>query len=399
MLIEQPDSGVMFQVILFLFLLLCSGLISASEVAYFSLNIKDIKDLEESELASSKRALTLKERPRYLLATILISNNFVNIAIVIVAEGILRVLLGESTLLSMGQWLHDNLLYNIAAPTTIASAINFLITVVGVTFILVLFGEAMPKIYATLNKMKMVNLMAAPLSMLMYLLSPISNILVKWSSSMEKSLGVNAASTQTSKEDIDAAIDLTVNNDSEASVQEADILKGIVNFGDTSAKQIMRPRMDIVGLDDDFNFKEVMKVVKDSGYSRLPVFHEELDKIIGILYVKDLLAFTEAPETFDWKKLIRNEVLYVPESKKIDELLREFQSKRMHMAVVVDEYGGTAGIATLEDIMEEVVGDIKDEFDQEEEVDYIQIAPNHYIFEAKTLLNDVSGHRSEYGYF
>ena len=265
MLIEQPDSGVMFQVILFLFLLLCSGLISASEVAYFSLNIKDIKDLEESELASSKRALTLKERPRYLLATILISNNFVNIAIVIVAEGILRVLLGESTLLSMGQWLHDNLLYNIAAPTTIASAINFLITVVGVTFILVLFGEAMPKIYATLNKMKMVNLMAAPLSMLMYLLSPISNILVKWSSSMEKSLGVNAASTQTSKEDIDAAIDLTVNNDSEASVQEADILKGIVNFGDTSAKQIMRPRMDIVGLDDDFNFKEVMKVVKDSG--------------------------------------------------------------------------------------------------------------------------------------
>ena len=389
MLIEQPDSGVMFQVILFLFLLLCSGLISASEVAYFSLNIKDIKDLEESELASSKRALTLKERPRYLLATILISNNFVNIAIVIVAEGILRVLLGESTLLSMGQWLHDNLLYNIAAPTTIASAINFLITVVGVTFILVLFGEAMPKIYATLNKMKMVNLMAAPLSILMYLLSPISNILVKWSSSMEKSLGVNAASTQTSKEDIDAAIDLTVNNDSEASVQEADILKGIVNFGDTSAKQIMRPRMDIVGLDDDFNFKEVMKVVKDSGYSRLPVFHEELDKIIGILYVKDLLAFTEAPETFDWKKLIRNEVLYVPESKKIDELLREFQSKRMHMAVVVDEYGGTAGIATLEDIMEEVVGDIKDEFDQEEEVDYIQIAPNHYIFEAKTLLNDV----------
>ena len=300
MLIEQPDSGVMFQVILFLFLLLCSGLISASEVAYFTLNIKDIKDLEESELASSKRALTLKERPRYLLATILISNNFVNIAIVIVAEGILRVLLGESTLLSMGQWLHDNLLYNIAAPTTIASAINFLITVVGVTFILVLFGEAMPKIYATLNKMKMVNLMAAPLSMLMYLLSPISNILVKWSSSMEKSLGVNAASTQTSKEDIDTAIDLTVNNDSEASVQEADILKGIVNFGDTSAKQIMRPRMDIVGLDDDFNFKEVMKVVKDSGYSRLPVFHEELDKIIGILYVKDLLAFTEAPETFAW---------------------------------------------------------------------------------------------------
>jgi gliding motility-associated protein GldE len=387
---SQPDSFPIFSLILFVLLLICSGLISASEVAYFSLGVKDIKDLEDSLSASSNRALTLKEKPRRLLATILISNNFVNIAIVIVAEGLLRVLLGEATLLMIGQWLHDHVFFSIASPESIATTFNFLITVVGVTFVLVLFGEAMPKIYATINKMRMVHLMSGPLTFLSYIFSPFSKILVGWSSSLEKSLGVTANVNQTSKEDIDTAIDLTVTNNSESSAQEADILKGIVNFGDTSAKQIMRPRLDIVGLEDDFNFKEVMKVVKESGYSRLPVFHEDFDSITGILYVKDLLAFTEAPENFEWQKLIRNAVLFVPESKKIDELLREFQSKRMHMAVIVDEYGGTAGIATLEDIMEEVVGDIKDEFDQEEEVDYIQLAPNHYIFEAKTLLNDVS---------
>lgn len=387
---SQPDSFLILSSILFVVLLMCSGLISASEVAYFSLGIRDIKDLEDSSTASAKRVLTLKEKPRRLLATILISNNFVNIAIVIVAEGLLRVILGDSTLLLIGQWLHDHVFFNLASPEAIATTFNFLITVVGVTFVLVLFGEAMPKIYATINKMRMVHLMSGPLTFLAYIFSPFSKILVAWSSSLEKSLGVTNNVSQTSKEDIDAAIDLTVTNNSESSAQEADILKGIVNFGDTSAKQIMRPRLDIVGLEDDFNFKEVMKVVKESGYSRLPVFHEDFDNIIGILYVKDLLAFTEAPENFEWQKLIRNAVLFVPESKKIDELLREFQSKRMHMAVIVDEYGGTAGIATLEDIMEEVVGDIKDEFDQEEEVDYIQLAPNHYIFEAKTLLNDVS---------
>lgn len=387
--VEVPQDGLIFSTILFVFLLICSGLISASEVAFFSLGIKDVKELEESSLMSSKRAILLKQKPRYLLATILISNNFVNIAIVIVADGMLRILLGEGTLITISQWLHNNIFYGLSTPETIADTFNFLTTVVGVTFILVLFGEAMPKIYATLNKLKLIHLMAGPLSVLMFLFTPLSKILVGWSSAMEKSLLSSGANSLTSKEDIDAAIDLTVTNDSESSTQEAGILKGIVNFGDTSAKQIMRPRMDIVGLQDDYNFKEVMKIVRDSGYSRLPVYHEELDNIIGILYVKDLLAYTEAPETFDWKSLIRNAVLFIPESKKIDELLREFQSKRMHMAVIVDEYGGTAGIATLEDIMEEVVGDIKDEFDQEEEVEYIKISDNNYIFEAKTLLNDV----------
>jgi gliding motility-associated protein GldE len=387
--VDQPDSGLGFNLVVFILLLICSGLVSASEVAYFSLGIKDIKDLEDETTPSAKRALELKEKPRYLLATILIANNFVNIAIVIVADSILKVLIGAETLLVIGQWLHDNVLYGLATPSSIANTFNFLITVVGVTFILVLFGEAMPKIYATLNKMRIIHLMSGPLSFLLYIFSPLSKILVGWSASLEKSLVSSGANSMTSKEDIDTAIDLTVTNNSEASTQEADILKGIVNFGDTSAKQIMKPRMDIVGLDEEMTFKEVMKIVRDSGYSRLPVYREELDSIIGILYVKDLLAHTEETESFDWKRLIRNAVLFVPESKKIDELLREFQSKRMHMAVIVDEYGGTAGIATLEDIMEEVVGDIKDEFDQEEEVDYIKISENNYIFEAKTLLNDV----------
>ncbi len=388
-LVAQPDSSLLFSLFIFLTLLICSGLVSASEVAYFSLGIKDIKDLEEETSPSAKRALVLKEKPRYLLATILIANNFVNIAIVIVADSILKILIGEESLLLIGQWLHDNVLYGLATPSTIANIFNFLITVVGVTFILVLFGEAMPKIYATLNKMRIIHLMSGPLSFMMYVFSPLSKILVGWSSALEKSLVSSGANSMTSKEDIDTAIDLTVTNNSESSSQEADILKGIVNFGDTSAKQIMKPRMDIIGLDEELTFKEVMKIVRDSGYSRLPVYREELDTIIGILYVKDLLAHTEETENFDWKKLIRNAVLFVPESKKIDELLREFQSKRMHMAVIVDEYGGTAGIATLEDIMEEVVGDIKDEFDQEEEVDFIKISDNNYIFEAKTLLNDV----------
>ena len=376
-------------VFFFIILLICSGLISASEVAYFSLGLKDVKDLEEENTSASHRILALKEKPRYLLATILIANNFVNIAIVIVAEQLLREFIGESSLMIAGQWLHDNLLYGITTPETIANVFNFLITVVGVTFILVLFGEAMPKIYATLNKGRIFHIMSVPLTFLMYIFTPASKILVGWSTAMEKSLGNNNPQSLTSKEDIDTAIDLTVTKSSDESTQEADILKGIVNFGDISARQIMHPRMDIVALDETAGFKEVMKIVKESGFSRLPVYKEELDNIVGILYVKDLLAYTEEGDAFIWQKLIRSSVLFVPESKKIDELLREFQLKRMHMAVIVDEYGGTAGVASLEDIMEEVVGDIKDEFDTDEEVDYIKISPNNYILEGKTLLNDV----------
>ena len=364
-------------------------MISASEVAYFSLGLKDIKVLEEENTPSSLRAINLKEKPRYLLATILISNNFVNVATVIVAVQILRFWIGENTLIDIGTWLHNNVLYGVSSPVALAGIFNFIITLVGITFVLVLFGESMPKIYATLSKNRIIHLMSGPLTILMWILNPFCKVLVGWSSSMEKSLSNNNNQSLTSKEDIDSAIDLTMTNNTPNATQEADILKGIVNFGDISAKQIMHPRMDVVALEEKDGFKEVMKVVKASGYSRLPVYSEDLDNIVGILYVKDLLAYTDENDLFKWQELIRPAVLFVPESKKIDELLRQFQFKRMHMAVIVDEYGGTAGIATLEDIMEEVVGDIKDEFDEEEDLDYIKISENNYIFEGKSLLNDV----------
>jgi len=194
----------------------------------------------------------------------------------------------------------------------------------------------------------------------------------------------------TSKEDLDKAIELTVNaEEGGQSGQEADILKGIVKFSDHQVKQIMKPRIDVVAIEIEENYSSLMTLVKNSGYSRIPVFEEDFDSIKGILYVKDLLGHTQEENDFKWQELIRDQVLYVPESKKIDELLKEFQSKRMHIAIIVDEYGGSAGIVTLEDIMEEVVGDIRDEFDEDQEVDYIQIGKDNYIFEGKTLLNDV----------
>lgn len=384
----QIDVNASFLLISVLVLLVISGLVSASEVAYFSLDNNDFKVLSEENSDTSRRILALKDKPRYLLATILIANNLVNIAIIIFADLLLKDLLGVDFLLFIGEWLSANVFFAFFSGLSIAHTLNFLITVVGVTFLLLLFGEATPKIYATANRFQIVKIMAMPLTALNYFFSPFSKLLVKMSSGLEERLANNSSQAYTSKEDIDAAIDLTVTSH-ENSGQEADILKGIVNFGDTSAKQIMHSRTDVVAADVQMNYKELLKIVKDSGYSRIPIFNDVFDNIVGILYVKDLLAHLDENEDFEWQKLVRENVLYVPESKKIDELLREFQTKKTHMAIIVDEYGGSAGIATLEDIMEEVVGDIKDEFDQDEEIEFIKIAENHYIFEGKTLLKDV----------
>lgn len=372
----------------FILLMIISALISASEVAFFSLDVNDLKNLEDAKTSFSKMVLNLKEKPKRLLATILIVNNFVNIAIVIVAGHIVNILFHGDRISKIALWFQDYILFGNFTEVQIGNGINFMITVVGVTSILVLFGEAVPKIYSTLNKFAIINVMARPLSLLTRILHPLTSILVKWSSLFESKLK-NSNNNNTSREDIDAAIDLTITNLSESTSQEADILKGIISFSDTAAKQIMRPRIDIIALDIKMSFKEVIKIVKESGYSRLPVYEEDLDKIQGILYLKDLLQFIDADDDFLWQNLIRKEVLFVPESKKIDELLREFQSKRNHICIVVDEYGGTTGIATLEDIMEEIVGDIKDEFDEAEEIQYLKISENNYIFDGKTLLNDV----------
>lgn len=382
----QISGQIPFLLIIFGILLLCSGLISASEVAFFSLDINEVKALENEKTASSRKILALKEKPRYLLAVILISNNLVNIGIILIADTMLGIWLGADTLPAAGQWTSDVVFSGAADPAVISQVYNFLITVIGVTFVLLVFGEAGPKMIATYNKNSILRLMAGPLSFLDYVLRPLSTSLVKISKFLESRINPNT--NHTSKEDIDTAIDLIVTSD-ENSTTEADILKGIVGFGDTSVKQIMHTRTDVIAVDMGSTFKELLKVIRDSGYSRLPVFKDDFDEIVGILYIKDILEHLDKDENFNWQEVIRQNVLFVPESKKIDELLREFQKKKMHMAIVVDEYGGSAGIVTLEDIMEEVVGDIKDEFDSEDDVEYKRVNENHYIFDGKTLLKDV----------
>lgn len=386
----EISAGILFALGFLLFLIISSALISGSEVAFFSLSPNDLHALEDEDTTINKRILLLRQKPRRLLATILISNNFINIAIVLVSNYVLRYLIGDEDLIFIGEWLQSNLrLTEIVSAEFLSNAFNFIVSVAGVTFILVLFGEVIPKIYANLNNLKFARLMSTPLHILSFLFTPLSSILVGWSTKFENRINKQRTSqTGTSKEDIDKAIELTV-GDSENAEEEADMLKGIVKFGDVSVKQIMKSRVDITTIDITFNFREVMKIIRDSGFSRIPVFKEDFDNIVGILYVKDLLGHTDEEQDFNWQSLIRYSVLYVPESKKIDDLLKDFQLKRTHMAIVVDEYGGCDGLVTLEDVMEEIIGDIKDEFDDEEEVEYIRLDSNSYIFEGRTLLNDV----------
>jgi len=367
-------------------LLICSALISGSEVAYFSLSPNDLDNLEKEDAKTDKQILKLRNKPRKLLATILIANNFVNIAIVILSDYIIRNLLGESTLLVMGEWIAN---YVPLEPLFLGRVINFLLTIVGVTFLLVLFGEVAPKIYANLNNLKFSRMMSRPMSVLSGFFSPLSALLVNWSSWMEsRFIAKRAGIDDTRKEELDKAIQLTVSGEEQA--EEADILRGIIKFGNVSAKQVMKSRVDVVAAEEKAGFSEVMSMIKENGFSRIPVYKEDFDEVTGILYAKDLLGYSKEKDEFNWQQFIRENVIYVPESKKIDDILKEFQQKRLHMAIVVDEFGGSAGIITLEDIVEEVIGEIKDEFDEEEEVDFVKINGSNYIFEGKTLLHDVA---------
>jgi putative hemolysin len=371
-------------------LIFSSALISGSEIAFFSLSPNDMVTLKDEDTTSSKRIIRLKEKPRTLLATILIVNNLVNIAIVVVSDYLIKTLIGHDREREIGQWLYDSGLSFLGSVEGLANGFSLFITVVVVTFILVLFGEIAPKLYANLNNLKFARFMAGPLSLANTIFGPFSRVLVNWSKKIENKItDSNNYQSNTSREDLDAAIDLTVNSDDESSEEEADILKGIVKFGDVSTKQIMKSRVDVVAIDISTSFEEVMQVIKASGFSRIPIFDEDFDSIVGVLYVKDLIGVYSEKKNYDWTSKIRTSVLYVPESKKIDDLLREFQVKRTHLAIVVDEYGGSSGVVTLEDVMEEVVGDIKDEFDEEEEVDYVQLTEDNFIFEGKSLLNDV----------
>lgn len=372
-------------------LLIGSALVSGSEVAFFSLTHNDFDALKEEKTNSSRLILHLKDRPRILLATILISNNFINISIVILSDFLLKMLLPE---ILLEQWA-DGLASLMGFPSTaegnsLAGIFGFLITVVAVTFLLVLFGEVAPKIYATQNNLRLARIMARPLKALSIFFGPISALLVRSTSLIERKLEQRAkAGASTSKEDIGEAIELTVSREKDMVRQELDILHSIVKFGGVTVKQIMTSRVDIVAVENTVSYKVLLEVARQSGYSRIPVYAEDLDNVVGILYVKDLLGHLQEPDQFVWQPLIRENVFYVPESKKIDELLREFQSQHLHVAIVVDEYGGTAGLVTLEDIMEEIIGDIKDEFDDESEVVFRKIDDNNYTFEGKTLLYDM----------
>jgi len=364
---------------------------SGSEVAYFSLAPADLEKIEEENGPSDKRILKLKSHPGLLLATILVGNNFVNIGIVLISDFVLKRILSEET---MGMWSSSFInifgLDHIFSEISLSSFISFMITVVGVTFLLVLFGEVSPKVYARSNNIKLARLMSAPLLFLIRVFRPLTSLLITLTGFVERRLAKNATPNSiASREEIDEAITLTVIGQDIAGKQEIDILKSIVKFGDVMVKQIMRSRVDVVSLDFNSDYEKVIAVAQESGYSRIPVYVEDFDHIKGILYVKDLLGHLNETSAFAWQNLVRSDVLYVPEAKRISDLLKDFQRKRLHMAIVVDEYGGSSGIVTLEDIMEEVIGDIKDEFDDEPEVIYKKIDDFNYTFEGKTLLNDL----------
>ena len=373
-----------------LLLLACSALISGSEVAFFSLTPNDFDRLQQENGVNSQRILALKDKPRRLLATILISNNFINIAIVILSEFVLMKAIPQDT---FEQWaLFVTSLWGEPGPERTAYwswLIGFLITVVGVTFLLVLFGEVAPKVYAKINNLRLAKLMARPITFLLKVLGPLNNALVNTTRIIERKLANTApGGSPASREDIDEAIELTVSQEKDAA-QDVDILKSIVKFGEVTVKQIMSSRVDVVAVDFRISYPDLLETVRESGYSRIPVYENDFDNVTGILYVKDLLGHLNEGPDFEWQQLIRTDVYYVPEAKKINDLLKEFQQEHLHLAVVVDEYGGSSGIVTLEDIMEEIIGEIKDEFDDEVEVVFKKIDDYNYLFEGKTLLNDV----------
>jgi gliding motility-associated protein GldE len=355
----HPDWSTLVPMFVLLALLLAaSGWISASEVAFFSLKPAD---LEKATITPDRRSKLedLLEQPRPLLATILVLNNFVNVGIVILSA-----------------FISDLLFHFDANPT-----LGFVIEVVGITALILFFGEVMPKSAATRSPLPLALSMAGPMHTLVHLTRPVTRLLTQTSRFVEDRFqkGIKPLSVS----DLSKALDLTQPG---KNADETKILKGIVQFGSTSVKQIMTSRMDVMALDTKAPFTEVIELVRDSGYSRLPVYEDSLDQIKGVLYAKDLLPYLEASAGFDWVKLARP-AYFVHETKKIDDLLGEFRKRRIHMALVADEFGGISGLVTLEDIIEEIVGDILDEFD-EEEISFSKIDERNYVFEGKTLLKD-----------
>ncbi|MDB4167125.1 gliding motility-associated protein GldE [Polaribacter sp.] len=342
-------------------LLISSALISGTEVAFFSISQVDIDDLSSKN--ENDTVVKLLQKPKKLLATILITNNFINILIVLLFA-------------SLGEQLLEDFNYSI-----FGIKVRFLIEVVLVTFLILLFGEVLPKVYASRKAVRFASFMSKPVQVLNTFLTPLSYPLINLTNIVEKSLGNK--SNIFSVETLSQALELT--SKGATTKDEQKILEGIVSFGNTETVQIMKPRIDIFALSDDETYEAVLDKILKNGYSRNPVYHENIDTIIGVLYAKDLLAHLNK-ETFKWQRLLRDP-LFVTENKKLDDLLSEFQEKKNHLAIVVDEYGGTSGLVTLEDVIEEIVGDINDEFD-EDDLSYSKIDEDNYIFEGKTTIKD-----------
>lgn len=353
------DISVISGFVLLFLLLCCSALISGAEVALFSLTRTDIDTHPEADSRPFKIILQLLERPKKLLATILVANNFINIAVVLLFA-----------------YLGDFIFENVTNPT-----VKFILEVIVVTFLILLFGEILPKIYASRNNLKFASFMAYPLKVLDVLLSPVSLPMRSTTLGIHKKLGKQKSNL--SVDQLSQALELTSHEDT--SKEEKKILQGIVSFGNTDTKQVMRPRIDIFALNVAQKYAEIIPDIIANGYSRIPVYEENVDQIKGILYIKDLLPYIDRKQ-FDWTSLLR-EPFFVPENKKLDDLMAEFQEKKVHLAVVVDEYGGTSGLISLEDIIEEIVGDISDEFD-DDDLNYSKLDDNNYVFEGKTALKD-----------
>ncbi len=355
----QPlTTSLMVAILATLFLLAGSALVSGSEVAFFSLKPGDIDHLKIKNSLRSIQVLKHLEKPEQLLATILILNNFINVGIVILSAFI------SSGLISFG-----------SSPT-----LKFIFDVIIITAIILFFGEILPKVFAGQSPAKFAMRMAFPLKTASNLLKPLSHLLVKSSEYVKNKAAQKARNI--SLDDLSDALDLT----GDEVFEEKEILKSIVTFGNINAGEIMTSRVDVTDLDVKSDFNKVLSVIVESGYSRIPVFEETPDNVKGILYVKDLLPHLGKDNTFRWQNLIRP-AFYVPETKRINDLLSEFQTNKIHMAIVVDEYGGTSGIVTLEDILEEIVGEISDELDEEE--DFFSVQPDgSLVFEGKTMLKD-----------
>ena len=340
------------------FLLFCSAMISGTEIAFFSLSKTDLDLLSKEHSPAGNRVLGLLNKPKKLLATILIANNFINIFIVLLFA-------------VLGAYFFENL----------EAGIRFLIEVVLITFLILLFGEVLPKVYATRNSIPFALFMANPVVYLNRLLSTLSYLLTGLTGVVERRLGKK--DNDFSVEKLSQALELTADN--ATTKDEKNILEGIVAFGNTETVQVMKPRIDIFAIPDDASFPEVLSKIISNGFSRNPVYHENIDEVIGVLYAKDLLPHLTKTE-FNWQALVRAPY-FVPENKKLDDLLIDFQEKKNHLAIVVDEYGGTSGLVTLEDVIEEIVGDISDEFDSDDLV-YSKLDANNYVFEGKTALKD-----------